>query len=103
MNPVDVTLAHSPDPDDVFMWWPITGMIDPPTHAEAQEGRPARVASSPAIDTGRFRFVPIAADIAALNRRAMTAGDLDITAISMNCYSHVAAKYQLTCFGSMGY
>jgi 1,4-dihydroxy-6-naphthoate synthase len=101
---VELTLAHSPDPDDVFMWWPITGMIEPPTHAQGQAVVPARVVSVPEIDTGRFHFVPIAADIAALNRRAMASGDLDITALSMNCYSHVCERYQLTCFGSsMGY
>ncbi len=101
---IDLTLAHSPDPDDVFMWWPITGMIQPPSHEHAQGVVPARVTTKPEIDTGRFRFVPIAADIAALNRRAIATGDLEITAISMNCYAHVAARYQLTSFGSsMGY
>jgi 1,4-dihydroxy-6-naphthoate synthase len=101
---ITITLAHSPDPDDVFMWWPITGMIQPPSHEEAQTMVPARVVSPPELDTGRFRFTPIAADIAALNRRAIAAGDLDITAISMNCYASVAARYQLTCFGSsMGF
>jgi 1,4-dihydroxy-6-naphthoate synthase len=97
-----VYLAHSPDPDDVFMWWPITGMIDPPRDPRAVE--PARVISKPAIDTGDVRFIPIAADISVLNRRAIEQGDLDITAMSMNCYARVAAKYQLTSFGSsMGY
>ena len=95
-------LAHSPDPDDVFMWWPITGMIDPPRDAQAIE--PARVISKPVLDTGRFIFTPIAADIAALNRRAAVQGDLDITALSMFAWAHVREKYQLTCFGSsMGY
>lgn len=97
---IELTLAHSTDPDDVFMWWPITGMIEPPTHKEGQEVSPARGVSEPEMDTGRFRFVPIAADIAALNRRAIGRGDLDITAISMNCYARVAGAYRLTCFGS---
>jgi 1,4-dihydroxy-6-naphthoate synthase len=99
---VTLTLAHSPDPDDVFMWWPITGMIEPPREHDRVE--PARVVSSPEIDTGDLRFVPIAADISVLNRRAISQGDLDITAMSMNCYARVAAKYRLTSFGSsMGY
>lgn len=103
-NVVSIMLAHSPDPDDVFMWWPITGMIQPPSHEAAQQVIPARVVSEPELDTGRFRFVPIASDIAALNRRAIATGDLDVTAISMNCYARVAARYQLTCFGSsMGF
>jgi NAD(P)-dependent dehydrogenase (short-subunit alcohol dehydrogenase family) len=28
---ITLTLAHSPDPDDVFMWWPLTGMLEPET------------------------------------------------------------------------
>ena len=103
-NVVSISLAHSPDPDDVFMWWPITGMIEPPSHEAGQAVVPARVVVAPEFDTGRFRFVPIAADIAALNRRAIATGDLDVTAISMNCYARVADRYQLTCFGSsMGF
>ncbi|HVU64208.1 MAG TPA: MqnA/MqnD/SBP family protein [Phycisphaerales bacterium] len=99
---ISVTLAHSPDPDDVFMWWPITGMIEPPADPRAVE--PARVISPPVLDTGDIRFVPIAADISVLNKRAIERGDLDITAMSMNCYARVASKYQLTSFGSsMGY
>ncbi len=103
-NVVSIKLAHSPDPDDVFMWWPITGMIEPPSHEQAQQVVPARVVSQPELDTGRFRFVSIASDIAALNRRAISTGDLEVTAISMNCYARVAKQYQLTCFGSsMGF
>lgn len=84
------------------MWWPITGMIDPPRDPQVIE--PARVISKPVLDTGRFAFTPIAADIAALNRRAAVQGDLDITALSMFAWAHVREKYQLTCFGSsMGY
>ena len=29
MPGIPLTLAHSPDPDDAFMWWPLTGMISP--------------------------------------------------------------------------
>lgn len=103
-NVVSITLAHSPDPDDVFMWWPITGMIEPPSHEAAQRVVPARAVSEPELDTGRFSFISIASDIAVLNRRAIATGDLDVTAISMNCYARVATKYQLTCLGSsMGF
>ena len=109
-----ITLAHSPDPDDVFMWWPITGLIEPPV--DPQQITPARVISRPELDTGRFRFAPIAADIAALNRHAMAGGvgaggggggadaGLDITAISMFAWAHVRDRYALTSMGaSMGY
>lgn len=95
---IPLSLAHSPDPDDVFMWWPITGMIEPPI--DAQRIVPARVISKPEIDTGGFEFTSIAADIAALNRRAAERGDLDITALSMFAWAHVRARYRLTSFGS---
>ena len=39
-EPLLLTLAHSPDPDDAFMWWPLVG-ID---------------GAAPEIDTGRWRF-----------------------------------------------
>ena len=80
------------------MWWPITGMIDPPR--DAQRVEPARVISKPEIDTGGVQFTSIATDIAALNRRAIEQGDLDITAISMFAWASVRARYQLTSFGS---
>jgi 1,4-dihydroxy-6-naphthoate synthase len=95
-----LTLAHSPDPDDVFMWWPITGKIDPIRKDEHGFGlvvEPAR------IDTGRFAFRALAEDIAVLNRRAIERGDLDITALSMFTWAHVRDRYQLTsCGSSMG-
>ena len=38
-----LTLAHSGDPDDCFMWWPITGKIDPEGNRwEGADGRPAK-------------------------------------------------------------
>jgi 5,8-dihydroxy-2-naphthoate synthase len=76
-----LTLAHSPDLDDVFMWWPLQG----------------------AIDTGRFQFKLIGEDIQSLNERAIATGDLDITAISIHTYPHVRDRYALTsCGSSMG-
>lgn len=79
-NPL-LTLAHSPDPDDAFMWWPLEG----------------------AIDTGRFSFELIPLDIQTLNQRAIREGDLDITAISIHTYPHVRHRYALTsCGSSMG-
>jgi 1,4-dihydroxy-6-naphthoate synthase len=87
-----LTLAHSPDPDDVFMWWPITGKIDPHD--------PERIVEPPVLDTGRFRFKALPADIDVLNRRAIETGDLDITAISMFAWAKVNDRYSLTCCGS---
>jgi 1,4-dihydroxy-6-naphthoate synthase len=73
-----LTIGHSPDPDDAFMWWPLDGVID----------------------TGRFRFRAVPEDIETLNRRAVEAGDLDITAISMHTYASVRGRYALTSSGA---
>ena len=81
-----ITLAHSPDPDDAFMWWPLISV----------DG------SAPAIDTGRFRFVTTAEDIELLNQRAER-GEFDVTAISCAQYARVQATYALTgCGASVG-
>lgn len=87
-----LTLAHSADADDVFMWWPITGKVDP--------SDPSRLIAPPAIDTGRFSYRSLPEDIQALNTRAMLTGDLEITAISMAAYAAVAGRYALTACGS---
>lgn len=85
-EPIWLTIAHSPDPDDVFMWWPLGSR-----------------AAEPSIDCGAFRFDPIAEDIQVLNERAITRGDLDITAVSIATYPLVARRYRLTdCAGSFG-
>ena len=81
-------LGHSPDPDDAFMWFPLTGEGTP-------DGRPL-------IDTGRFRFETVQQDIETLNRRSLT-GDLDITAVSVAQYPWIAERYAFTsCGSSMG-
>ena len=106
-RPITLTLAHSPDADDAFMWWPITGKIDARAYA-AQYGGAESVSttamlSPPVLDTGRFRFVAVPSDIQKLNERAMSRADLDITAISMHALAHVADRYALTrCGASMG-
>lgn len=88
-----LTLAHSPDPDDAFMWWPITGKVTP--------GEADRVASPPAIETGRFRFRAVPRDINALNRHAAEGADpYDITALSARAYADVADRYALTACGA---
>ncbi len=77
-----LTIGHSPDPDDAFMWWPL--------------GTPSR---PPAIPTERFIFEPVPEDIEVLNHRAINTGDLDITAISVFTYPFVRETYQLTACG----
>ncbi|MCA9295317.1 MAG: ABC transporter substrate-binding protein [Phycisphaerales bacterium] len=85
-EPIELRLAHSPDPDDAFMWWPLFSL----------DGAP------PALETGRYRFTPITDDIQSLNERALT-GDLEITAISCAQYPQVKSTYALTaCGSSMG-
>jgi 1,4-dihydroxy-6-naphthoate synthase len=83
MNPMLLKLGHSPDPDDAFMFYALAQ--DPPL-----------------IPTGRYRFQHVLQDIQTLNDRAMQ-GELEITAISIHAYPHVADKYALTsCGASMG-
>jgi 1,4-dihydroxy-6-naphthoate synthase len=76
-----IRLAHSPDPDDAFMFYGL---------------------SSGAVDPGPYRFEHILEDIQSLNERAMR-GQYEMTAISIHAYPYVADKYQLTaCGSSMG-
>jgi len=83
---IPISIGHSPDPDDVFMWWPL-GAAD----------------SEPSIDTGPFRFSPVPEDIQVLNHRAISEGDLSVSAISIHAYPHIKDRYQLTsCAGSFG-
>lgn len=76
-----LTLGHSPDPDDAFMFYGLAkGLV-------AAHG---------------FRFEHILQDIQTLNERA-TRGELDITAISIHAYAHVSDQYALLPSGaSMG-
>src|SRR6266513_3522204 len=81
MQKRSVTLGHSPDPDDAFMFYGL-----------GKELIPAR----------GFRFEPIVQDIQTLNERA-TRGELDISAISIHAYAHVSDQYALLPSGaSMG-
>jgi 1,4-dihydroxy-6-naphthoate synthase len=73
-----ITLAHSPDPDDAFMFYAL---------------------AIGAIPTGPYRFTHELADIETCNRRAM-AGEVDLTAVSFAAYPHLAARYQLLGCGS---
>src|SRR6186713_75412 len=76
-----LTLGHSPDPDDAFMFYGLAKEL---------------------IPSGGFRFEHILQDIQTLNERA-TRGELDITAISIHAYAHVCDQYALLPSGaSMG-
>src|SRR5262245_27045571 len=76
-----ITVGHSPDPDDVLMFFALA-------HNK--------------IDTGNLRFHHELQDIETLNRRALC-GELDVTAVSIHAYAHLIDKYALLPSGcSMG-
>jgi 1,4-dihydroxy-6-naphthoate synthase len=80
-QPLTLTLGHSPDPDDAFMFYGLAKDLVP----------------SPGL-----RFEHILQDIQTLNERA-TRGELDISAISIHAYAHVSDTYALLLSGaSMG-
>jgi 1,4-dihydroxy-6-naphthoate synthase len=78
---LELTLGHSPDPDDAFMFYGLAKEL---------------------IPTNGFRFKHVLQDIQTLNERA-TRGELDITAISIHAYAYVSRDYALLPSGaSMG-
>jgi len=77
-------LGHSPDPDDAFMWWPLANFTAP-------DG----TRHTPQIDTAGYQFVHVLEDIESLNQRSAKA-ELEITALSIHQYAHVADQYALT-------
>ena len=88
-----IRIGHSPDPDDAFMWFPL---------ANVGPGSETGVGYHPLIDTKRFEFEHELQDIQTLNERSER-GDLEVTAISIHQYPHVADRYALTsCGSSMG-
>lgn len=97
-----LTLAHSPDPDDAFMWWPLTGKIEPPAEPWAAESPVvhAKTLSDPALNAGPYQFSALPADIEALNRRAIATGDLEITALSLRAWADVQDRYIITSCGA---
>ncbi len=76
-----ITVGHSPDPDDAFMFYALA-------HGK--------------LDTGDLIFRHQLEDIETLNRRALR-GELEVTAISIHAYAHLLDKYALLPSGcSMG-
>ena len=76
-----IRVGHSPDPDDAFMFYAL---------------------ARDKIDTGGLRFTHELVDIETLNRRAFS-GELELTAVSLHAYAHLADKYMLcACGASMG-
>jgi 1,4-dihydroxy-6-naphthoate synthase len=76
-----ITVGHSPDPDDAFMFYALA-------HDK--------------LDTGDLQFRHELQDIETLNRRALR-GELEVTAISIHAYASLLDKYALLPSGcSMG-
>src|SRR3954452_13907984 len=76
-----IRVGHSPDSDDAFMFYALT-------HYK--------------LDTGCLRFVHQLEDIETLNRRALE-GELEVSAVSINAFAHLADRYALLASGcSMG-
>ena len=81
MEKREITLGHSPDPDDAFMFYAL---------------------AADKIDTHGITFNHVIQDIETLNRRAMNA-ELDVTAVSIHAYAYVLDQYALLTSGaSMG-
>ena len=76
-----IRIGHSPDPDDAFMFYGL---------------------ASGQVNAGRYRVEHQLVDIQTLNERA-TRGELEISAISVAAYPHLADRYaMLACGSSMG-
>ncbi|CAN5708731.1 ABC transporter substrate-binding protein [soil metagenome] len=76
-----ITVAHSPDSDDAFMFFGL---------------------ASNNVDTGGIIVEQVLSDIETLNRAAFD-GKYEVTAVSFHAYAHLADKYALLAHGaSMG-
>ena len=76
-----ITIAHSPDSDDAFMFYGF---------------------ASGAVDTEGLEIAQVLADIETLNRAAVT-GTYEVTAASFHAFAHLSDKYALLPHGaSMG-
>src|SRR5512137_3074986 len=79
--PQRITLAHSPDADDAFMFYALaTGKVGDPD----------------------LEFVHVLEDIQTLNERAFR-GEYEVTALSFHAYAYLSERYALLPHGaSMG-
>jgi len=77
----EITIGHSPDPDDAFMFYALT-------HDK--------------LDTGGLKIKHHIAGIEELNHKAVE-GELEVTALSVHAYGYTMDKYALLkCGGSFG-
>jgi len=81
MEKTKILLAHSPDPDDAFMFYGLAKGF---------------------VDSGPYEFEHILQDIESLNRRCLKR-ELDVSAVSIHAYAHLHRDYALLASGaSMG-
>jgi 1,4-dihydroxy-6-naphthoate synthase len=73
-----ISIAHSPDSDDAFMFYGL---------------------ATNKLNTGELHFTHVLEDIQSLNEKAMH-GIYDVTAISFHAYAYVADKYALLPHGA---
>lgn len=73
-----ITVAHSPDSDDAFMFYGL---------------------ATDKLDTGDLKFTHVLKDIQTLNEEAFR-GTYDVTAISFHAYAYVSDKYVLLPHGA---
>ncbi|MCB0309994.1 MAG: hypothetical protein KDD42_02085, partial [Bdellovibrionales bacterium] len=77
----EITIYHSPDADDAFMFYGLT---------------------SGQVTVPGYEFSHDLSDIESLNQRAIT-GELEVTAVSVHAYAHLGGRYViLECGASMG-
>ncbi len=80
--PLDISIAHSPDSDDAFMFYGL---------------------ATNKVRVPGYRFTHTLCDIETLNRRAQEEAFYDISAISFHAYPYVQQNYTLMgCGGSVG-
>lgn len=81
MSGLEITIAHSPDSDDAFMFYALA------TNKLKAEG---------------LKFKHVLSDIETLNNKAM-AGEYEVSAVSFHAYAYLADRYKLLNSGaSMG-
>lgn len=90
-----LTLAHSPDADDLVMWWPLSGITGPDGVAvDGELGKPR-------VDTQGFSFELVARDVEELNQAAIDGSSpYDVTAISCGAYPKLKDVYAITRSGA---
>ncbi len=80
-RPKRIRIGHSPDPDDAFMFYGLAS------------GR---------VPTRGYEVIQVLKDIDGLNRLAIE-GEIEVTAVSIHAYAHIAPRYALlSCGASMG-